>query len=266
MKFEFAVLASGSRANCVYVSDGKTRLLVDCGLSARETERRLFALGVSPESIDAIVITHEHSDHVAGLPVFARRYSRPVFLNEGTLEGAAHYLEQMNVERFLTGYPFEVGTICIEPFSIMHDANDPVGLRLTAGGHALGIVTDLGQVTTLVRERTRDLSALVLESNHDWDLLQAAPYPWELKQRIAGRNGHLRNEEACSLLEDIAGTLRVLVGAHISEKANHPELVIDGFTEVCRKNGYTPEIAAASARVATKLYVINGDELPATAL
>ena len=166
---EFSLLSSGSKANCLYVSDGVTRVLVDCGLSAREASRRLLERGIAPHSIQGIVLTHEHSDHCAGVVSFSKRHSIPVFANRGTFKGLSHIepFTSVKQEIFATGTPFTIGGLAFDPFSITHDAEDPVGFRITGGEHTLGVVTDLGQVTTLVAEKTRLLDALILDSQED---------------------------------------------------------------------------------------------------
>ncbi len=257
----FSSLASGSRANATYLSDGETHLLVDCGLSARETTERLAAIGVSPESIEAIIVTHEHSDHVAGIPIFAKKYGCRVYSNRPTRKGADfdRRLKSELLEEFETGERFHVGGIAFDPFSVVHDAADPVGFRISASGVALAFVTDLGQVTTLVRERVKGVNALVLEFNHDPILLQEAPYPWELKQRISSRTGHLSNECAAELVTHLSETcempLQVIVAAHVSEKSNEPKRVEQAFTEGWRRGGrdYEPRFYIASQRTTLPL-------------
>lgn len=233
---EFAVLSSGSRANCIFVSDGKTRVLVDCGLSAREVSRRLSLHGIEPESIDAIVVTHEHSDHIRGVPRFAKKHSLDVYANQKTFAAWGSYDPSLEFRRreFLTGDTFDVGSLRFEPFSTSHDAADPVAFRVVCGNVALGIVTDLGYVSDVVRDRTRECDALVLESNHDLDLLHECFYPAALKHRIRGTKGHLSNVQAGELLRELMSEslrrMQILVGAHVSENSNHPEIVREELT------------------------------------
>lgn len=226
---EFSVLSSGSRANAIYVASGGTSLLIDCGLSGRELDRRLGRLSLAASSLSAVVVSHEHSDHVVGIPQLMKRAAVPVFATEGSW-AASRELETVPEElrrRCRAGEPFIVGELTVEPFSVIHDAMDPVMFRVSDGASVLCIVTDLGQSTTLVRERIRGATAIVLEANHDPDMLFAAPYPWSVKQRIRSRHGHLSNEEAGELLLELrAGSLsdpKVIVAAHISEKSNTPE-------------------------------------------
>ena len=217
----FSVFASGSKANCTFIEAGSTRILIDCGLSCRQTEGRLRAAGIDPNSLDAILITHEHYDHVRGLETFARRWDIPVLANTAT----SHGLRGVTCDRhFVTGREFCVGTLTIAPVSIVHDAAEPVGFVIEGGGFRFGQFTDLGKVTPLVQAMAARLDALVLESNHDRELLWACDYPWPLKQRIASPYGHLSNHEAGELLGTVAhsGLQRVVLG-HISENSNTPD-------------------------------------------
>ncbi len=254
----FCVLSSGSKANCLYVSSGDTRVLIDCGLSARETVRRLEEINVAAESIAAVVVTHEHEDHVRGIETFAKKFllshDKPIFANAATVQ-ASPALSKLSsaVCTFSTGSAFTVGPLFFEPFSVMHDAADPVAFRVTAGGTVLGVVTDLGQVTNLVRERTACLDAIVIEANHEPDMLAGAPYPWVVKQRISGRSGHLSNQEAAGLVEHLHlhddGRLQVVIAGHISEKSNTPELAVSSLEAGWARGPGTrkPHFVASSA-------------------
>ena len=220
----FAVIASGSRANCTFVEGAGTRVLIDCGLSAKQAAARLAGIGVDADSIDALIITHEHSDHIGGVPVFSRRHRVPVYANQG----AAACLDGLHELRlFETGRDFQVGSIKVSPFSIVHDAADPVGFVLEAEGCRFGQATDLGKVTTLVREALRACHAVLLEANHDPQLLRDCGYPWELKQRIASAAGHLSNDDAAALIAELRrnGLLHVALG-HLSENSNTPQAAL----------------------------------------
>ncbi|MCB9029675.1 MAG: MBL fold metallo-hydrolase [Deltaproteobacteria bacterium] len=221
----FSVLSSGSKANSTFIEVGSQRILIDCGLSAKQTSIRLLELGIDPESINAMIITHEHSDHVRGISVMSRKYSIPVFANEET----AQFLDNIYaLETFVTGQKFCLNEVEISPFSIVHDAVDPVGFVLEAEGLKFAQATDLGRVTPLVRESLRGAHALVLESNHDLDMLQESQYPWELKQRIASSHGHLSNDTAGNLLFELFhhDMFQVVLG-HLSENCNTPQLAVD---------------------------------------
>ncbi len=222
----FSVLSSGSKANSTVVESHGRRILIDCGLSCRQTEARLSALGIDPGSIEGIIVTHEHADHISGIPVFLRKHKIPLFVNDATSAELTKsgMIDQSQIVRFETGEPFEVAGIEISPFSIIHDAVDPVGFILKAGGLKFTHVTDLGKVTPLVTEAAKQAHALVLESNHDLDMLFSSEYPWELKQRINSSHGHLSNDSAGELLKEILHSelMHVVLG-HLSENCNTPQ-------------------------------------------
>jgi phosphoribosyl 1,2-cyclic phosphodiesterase len=304
----FTVLASGSKGNCTVVSGGRTKILVDCGLSCRELFRRMKVAGEDPQALDAIVITHEHQDHINGVSVTARKLGIPVYFTEGTHRAwsrwisprrqmtYSQWLEQCRkqaaatqaeadatsleaeqdeselveevspqpvspemvrkaaettleadsplgssaeqlpakpkdpawlpaVEHFQAGQPFEIGDIAVSPFTIPHDAVDPVGFVFQAEGVRMAVATDLGYVTPNVRAQLKGLDLLLLESNHDLEMLKDGPYPWSVKQRVLSRVGHLSNEAASSFLEnDYDGQAVYVILAHLSESNNLPEL------------------------------------------
>jgi phosphoribosyl 1,2-cyclic phosphodiesterase len=280
----FTVLASGSRGNATVVTGGRTRILVDCGLSCKELFRRMKLMDEEPETLDAILITHEHSDHVGGLAVTARKLKIPVYFTEGTHRAwmrwlsprkqmsYAQWLEQTRkqaaerqaeavaaaeegeqdesdlaetaeiakpaesapakeptslpaVEYFAAGEAFEIGDIRISPFTTPHDAADPVGFVFGAEGVRMGYATDLGYISPNVKAQLKDLDLLLLESNHDLEMLRDGPYPWSVKQRVMSRVGHLSNEAAASFLEnDYDGQAAYVILAHLSESNNLPEL------------------------------------------
>jgi phosphoribosyl 1,2-cyclic phosphodiesterase len=220
----FAVLASGSRANATLVEEGQLRFLVDCGLSMRETQRRLLERGVTPESLSAIFLTHEHSDHIRSAESFSRKFKIPIYANEAT----ASFLSQAyGFELFQSGQPFLFHEILVSPIPVSHDAHEPVGFTFASEESKLGLFTDLGQVTPRVKEAVKDVHALVIESNHDSELLASCGYPWPVKERIASRYGHLSNAEASELLFSLSEeSLRCVVLAHLSERSNRPEIAL----------------------------------------
>ena len=218
------VLASGSKGNAIYVSDGHTSILVDAGLSGREIERRLQSQGLRADDLSALVLSHEHADHVQGVGVLSRRYRLPVYVTPKTA-GAAYRLGKLSqTVHFECGETFRIGGLNIHPFSLSHDAEDPAGFTIRSNGLKLGIVTDLGMVTAMVREHLKGCHALVLEANHDDTMLINGPYPWPLKQRIRSRMGHLSNADSSTLLNDILhDSLQHVILAHLSETNNTPE-------------------------------------------
>ncbi len=240
MSLKVCVLGSSSSGNCTYVASRQTGILVDAGLSGRETARRLEAIGVTGDAIRAICLTHEHSDHTAGLAALSRGGRVALFANSGTIQGleARPGADKLTWNIFTPGSPFDVGDLRIEPFSVPHDAYDPVGFVIAAEGIRVGVVTDMGMVTGLIRERLRLCNAVVVESNHDELLLKNADRPWQLKQRIFSRQGHLSNEHAADLIAEIAGAhLEVVFLAHLSDQCNRPELALAAVNDALRKRG-----------------------------
>ena len=234
MSIKLSVLASGSRGNSIYVATPGVRLLIDAGLTAREIERRLQQIGVRAEDLDAVVITHEHRDHVSGLGPLSRRHRLPVFLNRATRGNLPDQVgSPADCVEFVTGRSFSVADLTIHPFSLSHDAADPVGLTLVNGESKVGICTDLGRATRLVHHHLQECRVLLLEANHDVGMLTRGPYPWSVKQRIRSASGHLSNEEARELLGRVLGAaLERVILAHLSEVNNRPETVLDAFADL----------------------------------
>ena len=294
----FTVLASGSKGNSAVVSGGKTRLLVDAGLSCRELFRRMKLVGEAPETLDAIIITHEHMDHIGGLAVTARKLGIPVYFTEAThrawmrwitprrqmtyaqwieqcrqqaasrqaepapepdacecddAEGSSEPAQKLaqtppegpnaagttgetasekpdpawlpSVEYFQAGRPFQIGDISVSPFTIPHDAADPVGFVFQAEGVRMALATDLGYIPPNVKLQLKNVDLLLLESNHDLEMLRDGPYPWSVKQRVLSRVGHLSNEAAADFLETTYdGQATYVILAHLSESNNLPDL------------------------------------------
>jgi len=233
MALSLTVLASGSGGNSTVLATSRTRLLIDCGLSCREICRRLAAQGVAPESLSGILITHEHADHVAGLHVMAKKFRLPVYMTALAhaawqrlfKDSAGKRVQAARLEIFCPGRAFTVGDIDVMPFTIPHDAVDPVGFRFLAEGLRVAIATDLGFMPPNVRDQLRACDGLVLESNHDLEMLRGGSYPWAVKQRVMSRVGHLSNDSLAEFLAtDYDGAAAFLVLAHLSKQNNHPEL------------------------------------------
>ena len=228
MSLRICILASGSSGNCTYVASATMAILVDAGLSARAVGLRLDNLGASVASIRGICVSHEHSDHTTGLRVLHQKHGVPLYANRGTADALERDpdLQGLPWNVFTTGSPFAVGDLSIEPFSVPHDAYEPVGFVIQCGDLRVGVVTDMGTATTLVRERLRGCRAIVVESNHDEQMLRDCENrPWHLKQRILGRQGHLSNQGAAALLAEIASpSLDAVFLAHLSKDCNQPDL------------------------------------------
>ena len=227
------LLASGSRGNAVYIEHGETRLLVDAGLSARAVSHRLDAIGVAAESLDAVLVTHEHRDHCQGLGPFVRRYSLPVYIHPDTLSALGDIGKLPEVREFDTSSNIAVRDVVVEAFPITHDASSTVGFTVCGAQGKVGFATDLGMVTRLVRQRLEQCRVLILESNHDEEMLLKGPYPWPLKQRVRSTHGHLSNHEAAQLLSDLLWEgLEGVFLAHLSETNNLPQLAFDSARSV----------------------------------
>ncbi len=241
VEMKFSILSSGSRGNACYIESRDTGILVDAGLSGIEIERRLAAVGISPQRIDAIVVTHEHADHIKGVGVLARRYQLPVYANAQTLERGEKALGKLPVVIAIqTGEPFKIKHLSLESFTKCHDAADPMGLVFSSNGARIGHVTDLGRSTRLAEDRLKACNALIMEFNYDPTMLSEGPYPWHLKQRINSSEGHLSNQQACELLESISHPdLKWVVLAHLSETNNDPAKALQAAQTVLDYRGLT---------------------------
>ncbi len=254
MPLTFCTLASGSKGNCLYVSAGEGALLIDCGLSARETLARLEAQGLSANAIKAIVITHEHVDHVRGVRVLAKRLRVPAVATEATW-AAARDTDAVRHVPMSAGRALELAGIKVHPFSVPHDAADPVGLVLSVGGMRLGVATDLGAPTGLVRQRLAGCQALVLEHNHDPQMLAEGSYPPWLKQRVRSAQGHLSNQQGAELLAELAHEgLKQVVLAHLSQQNNRPELARRAAQECLSGRGCPADLWVADQERPSRVF------------
>jgi phosphoribosyl 1,2-cyclic phosphodiesterase len=224
----FASLGSGSAGNALVVRVNRTTLMLDCGFSTKETLVRLNRLGLNPDQLSGIVITHEHDDHAGGAFKFAAKYKIPVWLTYGTLKMSARYIPiQHNLELNIVDShsEFSVGDIHVQPFPVPHDAREPMQCIFSDGDHKLGVLTDVGRATLHIEERLSGCKAIVLECNHDASLLQAGPYSWSLKKRVGGDLGHLENLDSSNLLAKLDNSkLQHIIAAHLSAKNNTPKL------------------------------------------
>lgn len=224
----FASLGSGSAGNALIVEVGRSRVMLDCGFSIKETSLRLARLNLVPDDLTGIVITHEHDDHAGGAFKFAAKHQIPLWLTYGTLKMAARYLpSQHNLELNVVDShcAFSIADINIQPFPVPHDAREPIQCTFSDGDSTLGVLTDVGRITPYIEEKLSGCKALVLECNHDARLLQTGPYSWTLKQRVGGDLGHLENSISAELLAKLDNRqLQHIVAAHLSAKNNTPEL------------------------------------------
>jgi phosphoribosyl 1,2-cyclic phosphodiesterase len=223
-------LGSGSAGNCAYLETAETRILIDAGFSGRQIRQRLASIQRSPETLHGILITHEHSDHIQGLVAIAAKLQIPVYCNRLTQEAIESQLQTaLPCRLFTTGDSFEIGDLNVDTFSVPHDAYDPVGFLIRTPEVNIGFLTDLGHATKLVVERVRAANVLVLEANHDVKLLQDdTRRPWSLKQRILSRHGHLSNDAAATVAEEVTSDhLRHLYLGHLSRDCNRPELAYE---------------------------------------
>ncbi len=221
----FASLGSGSAGNALLAESGNTRVLVDCGFGLRETVLRLARLGVQPDQLSGIIVTHEHDDHVGGAFKLSTKYQLPLYMTYGTLAAGGPVLQAVSPHIIDSHHSFSIGSFEIHPYPVPHDAREPVQYVLTDGARKLGILTDTGSSTAHIENMLTGCDALVLECNHDRDLLMKGDYPRSLKQRVGGRFGHLDNQASSVLLSRLdQSRLQHVIAAHLSAKNNRPEL------------------------------------------
>ena len=261
---KFCVLASGSSGNSAFLATSKTRILIDAGLSVKDLTRRMAEIGEKPEDLDAVVVTHEHTDHVAGLARLVRSRARkkkplPVYISRLT----APMIDWENdeetpappVEHFQAGSGWMIGNVAVQSFTIPHDAVDPVGFCFHGEGVKIGVATDLGYMPDSIRVHLRRVQILLLESNHDLEMLKVGPYPWSVKQRVMGRNGHLSNAHTCDYLEaDLDSGVQTLILGHLSEHNNHPEIVRMGAEQSLERRGVSPRLVIAEQKRQTEVF------------
>jgi phosphoribosyl 1,2-cyclic phosphodiesterase len=246
MAVTVSVLGSGSRGNATFVKTDSVRLLIDAGLSRRELGKRLEAIGEDPDGIDAVFVTHEHNDHGAGLAPLLGDLPVRAFLTRGTIQGLKADTFELNggeIVPVAAGVPFTVGDAEITPFAVPHDANEPVAFSIKAGGVRITQLTDVGHLSEAVARSLLDADCLILESNHDLEMLRVGPYPWSLKERLMGRFGHLSNYAVGRFFrEQFDGRASHVVLAHLSEKNNHPELARQETLRALRHRGFNATV------------------------
>ncbi|MEO7651870.1 MAG: MBL fold metallo-hydrolase [Bryobacteraceae bacterium] len=255
-------MASGSSGNSTFVATERTRLLVDCGLSMKDTCQRLESIGEDPAGLDAVLVTHEHTDHIAGLARLVcgleRKYKRqniPVYITHLTAPAIDWGGYSPNLQLFQAGTSLVVGDIEIDSFTIPHDARDPVGFCFRAQGIKFGIATDLGYITESIRFHLRGSQLLLLESNHDLDMLKVGPYPWSVKQRVMSRVGHLSNKGACEYIaQDFDSSACALILGHLSSHNNHPEIVRIVAEQALAARGLATRLVIAEQKRPTEVF------------
>ncbi len=240
---KFASLGSGSKGNGTLIATDSHCILVDCGFSATEASRRIQRLGVDPQDIDAIFVTHEHGDHINGVGVFSRRFKTPVYITAGT-HAVCRDTDFTETHRLIPDCPVQLGELTIQPFPVPHDARDPCQFVFGSGRAKLGLLTDVGSITSHIVDMLDGCDALMLECNHDPQMLQAGPYPPSLCRRVGGDYGHLANAQARGLLQRLdTARLNRLIGMHLSEKNNRPELALQALQEGVESDGEWVSIA-----------------------
>lgn len=236
--FSLTVLGSGSSGNCSLLTHGDTHVLIDAGFSGKEIQSRMSEMGFDPKQLDAILVTHEHSDHIRSVHTLSRRFEAPIYTTEGTFSAVIAGKKFYDWQEILAGRSFKIGEMDFHPISLPHDAEDPVGFRVECGDKKLAHLTDFGYASGLIRESIKGCDALLVEANHDLDMLKDGPYPWYLKQRIAGRLGHLSNEHFFEMMEDLlCEDVQHVIIAHMSQTNNDPRLVTLQMKRTLRRLG-----------------------------
>lgn len=262
----FCSIASGSSGNSVYAGCGKTNILIDAGVSAKRIEQALNKIGVLPESIDALLITHEHSDHIQGAGILARKYGLPIYATRETADCMTANKSLGSIDESLFHYispnkTVQIKDIIVEPFAIPHDAVNPVSYTLSDGRRKIGMATDLGCFDDYIISKLLDSDALYLEANHDVNMLMVGSYPYRLKQRIAGNRGHLSNESSAELIcRLLCQRLRHVVLAHMSKENNYAELAYETvrseLTRYVGRSGTIPEITVANRDIPSDIIFV----------
>ena len=252
---KFCVLASGSSGNCALLATDRTRILIDAGLRFKELAKRLASIGEQPDRIDAVLVTHEHCDHISGLPRIAKKTSAAIYLTHHTAPLIDWENATPRLERFQAGARLSIGDIEIDSFTIPHDAIDPVGYCLRAQGINVGVVTDLGYIPDSIKFHLRRSDVLLLESNHDLEILRVGSYPWAVKQRVMSRNGHLSNDAVDDYLShEFDSATATLILGHLSEHNNHPEIVRTVAQQALNRRGLATNLVIASQKEPTEVF------------
>ena len=257
MSLQIASLNSGSNANCYYIGNSNEAVLIDAGLSCRETEKRMKRLGLDISLVKAIFISHEHDDHIAGLPVLSKKYRLPVYITNPTLNNCRFEIHQDRIYSFIHTQPVSIGELSILPFSKSHDANDPHSFIVSGNSINIGVITDIGYACKHVVKHFKLCDAVFLESNYCEQMLENGSYPLHLKRRISGRKGHLSNDQALELfLDHKPKNLQLIILSHLSQNNNHPDVVSKMFSQ--HANGI--KVVIASRYKETELFSIERND------
>ena len=260
----YASVASGSNGNCHFVSYKNTKILVDAGLSGKKIEENLRKIDINLQNITGILISHEHSDHIKGAGILSRRYNIPIYANKKTWDEISvklGKLEEVNIIKFENDVMFTINDLHITPFSIHHDAIDPVGFTINNGKNKISIATDLGHICDKIRNNIYESKLVVLESNHDVEMLKMGPYPYHLKKRVLSQNGHLSNEDAGKFSVELVqkGVKKILL-AHLSKENNFPELAFETVKSILKEKnmhiGVDLELSVLNRDEVSKLYAV----------
>ena len=258
MSLQIASLNSGSNANCYYIGNTNEAVLIDAGLSCRETDKRLKRLGLDITLIKAIFISHEHADHIAGLPVLSKKYKLPVYITQNTLRNCNFEIGNDLTFSFIHNQPVSIGELSIMPFIKSHDANDPHSFIVSSNSVQVGVITDIGYACKHVIKHFKLCDAVFLESNYCRQMLENGSYPLHLKRRISSKKGHLSNDQALELfLEHKPDNLQLLILSHLSQNNNHPEIVNKLFTQ----HAGAVKVVIASRHKETELFTIGSNPL-----
>jgi|TARA_B100000959_G_scaffold243648_1_gene267078 phosphoribosyl 1,2-cyclic phosphodiesterase len=253
--FKFSVLSSGSRGNCIYLESDVAKIIIDSGLSVRELKRRLMTIGRTPEELDAVFLTHEHSDHIGGVGPLVRKHGIPLYATEGTVRAGEKLGNIPGFSTIRAGETVRIDGLEIEPYATSHDARESVAYVVRCQNRKLGHATDMGRVTHEVREKLKNSHVLLVESNHDVEMLDVGPYPWPVKQRIKGELGHLSNEACGELLAAVSHEhLERVLLMHLSQTNNHSEIA--RITALQALGSSTPHLELAQQDQATELIAV----------
>lgn len=255
---KISILGSGSSGNSIYVENNKSKILIDAGFSCKKIEERLTSIGKKLEDVDALLITHEHGDHILGAGIISRKYNIPIYITEESFKSGEKKLGKIdeNNLKFINGIIQINQDLLINPFDVMHDAQRTVGYRIESQeGKKIAVSTDIGYINNIARENFKDVDLMVIESNYDYNLLMNCSYPWDLKARVKGRNGHLSNNDAAKFIKEMyTEKLKKVYLAHISKDSNNPDIVVDTIEKEIRENKMRLKYELAKQDIVSELF------------